>query len=137
MKLFTSLLFICLFTFTSFSQKAEFKFEKETIDYGKIYSGTDGTRTFVFTNVGKEPLIITRVQSSCGCTVPKKPEQPIMPGEKGEIKVSYDTKRIGGFSKIITIYSNAKNEHKTVKIKGYIKKKQTSPEKEKSLLSNS
>ena len=69
-------------------------------------------RVFVFTNVGDEPIIIRRIQSSCGCTVPKKPEAPIMPGEKGEIKVSYDTNRVGGFSKSITIFSNAKNAKK-------------------------
>lgn len=137
MKFFTSLLLISFFVFNTYSQKAEFKFEKETINYGKIDSGSDGVRTFVFTNIGKEPLVINRIQSSCGCTVPKKPEKPIMPGEKGEIKVSYDTKRIGGFSKIITIYSNAKTNRKVIKIKGYIKKKKTSPEKEKSMLSNS
>lgn len=137
MKTLLSLAIITLISFSSFSQQAEFKFEKETIDYGKINAGSDGVRTFVFTNTGKEPLVINRIQSSCGCTVPKKPEKPIMPGEKGEIKVSYDTKRLGGFSKIITIFSNAKKNRKVVKIKGYIQKKQTSPVKEKSLLSNS
>ena len=137
MKTLLSLAIITLISFSSFSQQAEFKFEKETIDYGKINAGSDGVRTFVFTNTGKEPLVINRIQSSCGCTVPKKPEKPIMPGEKGEIKVSYDTKRLGGFSKIITIYSNAKKNRKVVKIKGDIQKKQTSPVKEKSLLSNS
>ena len=59
-----------------------------------------------------------------------------MPGEKGEIKVSYDTKRLGGFSKVITIFSNAKNPRKTIKIKGYVQKG-VSLEKEKSLLSDS
>lgn len=128
---------IFLLLFISFSLNAqEFKFEKETIDYGKIEKGANGERTFVFTNVGNAPLIIKNIQSSCGCTVPKKPEKPIMPGEKGEIKVSYDTKRIGGFSKMITIFSNAKNARKIIKIKGYVTK-ETSLEKEKSLLSDS
>ncbi len=137
MKTLYSLLFFCLITITSLGQEtAEFKFEKETIDYGKIAKGSDGVRTFVFTNVGKQPLIISNIQSSCGCTVPKKPEKPIMPGEKGEIKVSYDTKRLGGFSKVITIFSNAKATRKIIKIKGYVKKG-VSLEKEKSLLSDS
>ena len=92
--------------FISFSINAqEFKFDKETINYGKIEKDSNGERIFIFTNVGDEPLIIQRIQSSCGCTVPKKPEKPIMPGEKGEIKVSYATNRVGGFSKSITIYS--------------------------------
>ena len=100
----------------------------------KIISGADGVRVFEFTNVGKSPLIISRVQASCGCTVPKKPNYPIMPGEEWKIEVAYDTKRLGGFSKAITIFSNAKNERKMVKIKGYIEKT-VSFEKKKNLLS--
>jgi len=111
----------------------EFKFEQETIDYGKIEKASEGARVFVFTNVGDQPLIIETIKSSCGCTVPKKPEAPIMPGEKGEIKVSYDTKRVGGFSKSITISSNAKIPKKIIKIKGFVNK-EISLEKEKSLL---
>jgi hypothetical protein len=67
--------------------------------------------------------------------VPKKPENPIMPGEKGEIKVSYDTNRIGGFSKQITILSNAITARKIVKIKGLVSNVALL-EKEKSILSN-
>lgn len=79
-------------------------------------------------------MIITRVQASCGCTVPKKPEEPVMPGEKGKIEVSYDTKRLGGFSKSITIFSNAINERKLIKIKGIVERLNV-PEKKKSILS--
>ena len=123
--------------FISFSINAqEFKFEKETINYGKIEKDSNGERVFIFTNVGDEPLVIKRIQSSCGCTVPKKPEKPIMPGEKGEIKVSYATNRIGGFSKSITIYSNAKNPKKVIRIKGLVNKP-ISLEKTKSILTDS
>ena len=66
-------------------------FEIETIDYGEIIKGSDGVRTFTFENTGDAPLEIQGVRSSCGCTIPKKPEQPIAPGEKGEITVKYDT----------------------------------------------
>ncbi|WP_440880734.1 DUF1573 domain-containing protein [Tenacibaculum sp. C7A-26P2] len=100
---FVTILFIALTV-----NAQEIQFDEETIDYGKIAPGSEGKRVFKFTNVGDEPLIIESVQSTCGCTVPKKPEKPIMPGEKGEIEVSYDTKRKGGFSKAITIISNAK-----------------------------
>ena len=103
--------------------------------YGKINKGADGERIFVFTNIGDAPIIIQNVQSSCGCTIPEKPEKPVMPGEKGEIKVSYDTKRVGGFSKQITILSNAKTARKTLKIKGYVRNA-VLLEKEKSMLSN-
>jgi hypothetical protein len=134
MKAFGTLL---LTFFISISLNAqEFKFEKETIDYGKIDKGTTGERIFVFTNTGDAPLIIKNIQSSCGCTVPKKPEKPVMPGEKGEIKVSYDTNRLGGFSKSITIFSNAKNSRKVIRIKGFVNKG-GSLQKEKSMLSDS
>ncbi len=99
----------------------EFKFEKETINYGKIPQGSEGLRVFEFTNIGEAPLIIKKTKSTCGCTLPKKPNSPIMPGEKGQISVSYDTKRMGGFSKAIIIFSNAKQERKMLKIKGVIK----------------
>jgi hypothetical protein len=130
-QLFLAFLFISI----SFHAQ-EFQFEAETIDYGKIEKASNGERTFVFTNIGDQPLIIDRIKSSCGCTVPKKPEAPVMPGEKGEIKVSYDTKRVGGFSKSITITSNAKNTVKVIKIKGFVNK-EISLEKEKSILSDS
>ncbi len=98
----------------------EFKFEKETINYGKIAQGSKGIRVFEFTNIGEAPLIIKKINSTCGCAVPKRPDKPIMPGEKGQISVSYDTKRMGGFSKAITVFSNAKEERKMLKIKGLI-----------------
>ena len=129
----TSLALFLSLTFSG-QEKAQFTFEFETIDYGKIKQGSNGVRVFEFTNTGKSPLLITRVISSCGCTVPKKPEQPILPGEKGSIEVSYDTKRLGGFSKMITIFSNAKAPRKQIKIKGYVDKI-GAPEKKKNLLS--
>ncbi|PCI06903.1 MAG: hypothetical protein COB73_09180 [Flavobacteriaceae bacterium] len=115
-----------------------FKFEVETIDYGKIEKGSDGVRVFTFTNTGKSPLIVEKVKGSCGCTVPTKPEAPIMPGETGEIQVKYDTNRVGGFSKTVTITSNASEPVKRLKIKGIVLKPSTSSavEKEKSLISN-
>ena len=120
MKTFGILVIALIVSISSNAQ--EFKFEKEIINYGKIKKGANGERTFVFTNVGDAPIIIEHIQSSCGCTVPEKPEQPIMPGGQGEIKVSYDTKRVGGFSKQITILSNAITARKALKIKGYVEK---------------
>ena len=134
MKVIFTVLVLGLISFSATAQ--EFKFEEETINYGKIDKGSDGKRVFVFTNVGDQPIVIKRIQSSCGCTVPKKPERPVMPGEKGEIKVSYATNRVGGFSKSITIYSNAKNPTKVLRIKGLVNKG-ISLEKKKSILTDS
>ncbi|WCC43822.1 DUF1573 domain-containing protein [Tenacibaculum finnmarkense] len=121
MKRILSFIAVCFITLTVSAQ--EFKFETETIDYGKVGIASEGKRTFEFTNIGDEPIIIKDVISSCGCTVPKKPEAPIMPGQKGQIEVSYDTKKPGGFSKTLTVVSNAKTKRKRIKIKGFIAKK--------------
>lgn len=109
---------ILLAAITTNAQEA--KFEEETIDFGEIAKGSNGTRIFEFTNVGDAPLIIKTVQSTCGCTIPKKPEKEIMPNEKGSIAVSYDTNRIGRFSKSVTVYSNGKSERKILRIKGNV-----------------
>lgn len=95
-------------------------FEAETVDYGTIKQNSDGVRTFTFTNNGNAPLIISDVKSSCGCTVPGYSKTPIMPGEKGEITVSYDTKRVGAFSKTITVSSNATEQTTQFKVKGNV-----------------
>lgn len=110
--LFTTLL-------VSGQEKAEIQFKEETIDYGKISRGSDGVRVFEFTNTGDAPLVITNVRSSCGCTIPKKPEEPILPGQTGQIEVKYDTNRAAGpFRKAITVSSNANSPTKILKIKG-------------------
>ena len=96
--------------------------ESEIIDYGQIGQNDDGERVFSFTNTGKAPLIISNVKTSCGCTVPTYPKTAILPGDTGEIAVSYDTKRIGVFSKTITVFSNADEPTKTLKIKGEVLK---------------
>ena len=127
MKTILPFLVLCFIGLTMNAQ--EFKFVTESIDYGKISQGSEGTRTFEFTNIGDAPLIITGVQSTCGCAIPKKPEKPIMPGEKGQIQVSYDTSRMGGFSKAVTIISNAKQSRKMIKIKGFVSKEKLNKEK--------
>ena len=127
MKKIFLILFIGIFVIQSKAQEVNpdsivpiFEFVDEVIDYGDIAHNSDGNRVFKFTNVGKTPLIISQVKGSCGCTVPTKPEEPIMPGEVGEIKVKYATNRIGPFSKTVTITSNASEETKVLRIKGRV-----------------
>ncbi|MDB4148689.1 DUF1573 domain-containing protein [Flavobacteriaceae bacterium] len=117
--LFTGLLFLVTNLFSQ-EKLAEIKFTETIIDYGIIENGEDGNRTFVFKNTGNSPLVFTRIFSSCGCTIPKKPEKPVMPGESGEIQVSYDTKRTGIFQKAITVKSNAKTANVILRIKGEV-----------------
>lgn len=98
-------------------------FEKTIHDYGTLEQHGDGHCEFAFTNKGKEPLILTNVRSSCGCTVPQWPKQPILPGESEKIKVKYDTKRVGVINKSVTVYSNATTGTVVLKIKGKINAK--------------
>ncbi len=102
---------------------AEFRFDNERHDFGELDEGPKATHEFSFTNVGKEPLIITNARASCGCTVPKWPKEPILPGQSSSIKVEYNTKgRPNSFNKAITITSNAKSRTKVIYIKGFVKK---------------
>lgn len=94
--------------------------DKEDHDYGTMYQNSNGTTNFVYTNNGHEPLLFSRVKSSCGCTVPKWSRQPLMPGQTDTLKVIYDTKRLGSFHKSITIESNATEGRVVLKIKGKV-----------------
>ena len=105
---------------------AEISFEKETHDFGTIPYEGDGVYEFKFTNTGKQPLIITNARGSCGCTVPTYSKEPIPPGATGAIKVSYDTKRVGGFTKTVTVESNAQTPTKILTIKGNVESKEDS-----------
>lgn len=113
---------------------AHIEFEGTTHDYGNITVGDNGSYSFKFKNTGGEPLIIQDVRTSCGCTVAKKPATPIMPGDSDEIIVKYDTRRLGGFHKTITITSNADNASVILTIKGNIaaKPQETPPVKPES-----
>lgn len=110
------------------------QFEKTTHDYGNIMEGENGECEFVFKNTGKEPLILTNVYSSCGCTVPSWPKEPIMPKKSNVIKVKYNTTRLGTINKKITVISNAENGTIELFIKGNVsaKPQETLPDKTQS-----
>jgi len=122
MKKTVLMLFVGLLSMGIYAQDtAKIEFKSETIDYGEIEKGSNGVRVFEFTNTGNAPLVISSVKSSCGCTIPKKPEQPIQPGKNGQIEVKYDTNRVGPIRKAITVISNADTPTKVLKIKGNVK----------------
>ena len=121
---------IILFAFTFISSigfaqngpKIVFSAKDNTIDYGQVTKTENGTRDFTFTNTGNAPLIITNVLSTCGCTVPTKPTEPIMPGKTGKITVKYNMAP-GPIRKTITVESNAINYdggRVALKIKGEV-----------------
>lgn len=120
MKKFALIALVALISFTAQAQ-AEITFKSETIDYGTISKGSDGLRVFEFTNTGDAPLIITNIRSSCGCTIPKKPDGPVAPGESSTIEVKYDTNRVGPIRRSITVMSNASEPMIALKIKGEVK----------------
>ncbi|HMQ49136.1 MAG TPA: DUF1573 domain-containing protein [Saprospiraceae bacterium] len=102
-------------------------FQTETVDYGVIEQGSEPFRVFAFTNTGNAPLIISHAKGSCGCTVPTYPTDPIAPGESGEIKVRYDTNRVGKFTKRVTLTTNVGTEQKVLTITGEVKPKPEEP----------
>ena len=122
MKQLIIILFIGLMSLSVSAQDkvAKIEFKLSTIDYGTIEKGSDGVRVFEFTNTGNAPLIISKVSSSCGCTIPKKPTEPILPGETGEIEVKYDTNKVNPIRKTITVISNAQTPTVALKIKGLV-----------------
>ena len=106
---------------TAVPEGPEIVLDKDIHDYGTVVQNGDGLSHFKITNTGNEPLIISNVKSSCGCTVPKWTKEPIMPGESTVIDVKYATNRIGPINKSVTISSNAVNTPtKVIRIKGKV-----------------
>ncbi|MFT5846010.1 MAG: hypothetical protein ACI902_000047 [Psychroserpens sp.] len=122
MKKLVAILCIAFISLGAMAQEktAKIEFKTDVIDYGTIEKGSDGVRIFEFTNTGNAPLIISNVKSTCGCTVPKKPKGPILPGETGKIEVKYDTNRVNPIRKTITVTSNADTPNVALKIKGLV-----------------
>lgn len=83
-------------------------FKENSKDFGDITQGQQVAHTFVLTNTGKQPLIISNVAATCGCTVPSWPKEPVAPGKSAEIKVSFNsTGKVGKQNSVVRIYSNA------------------------------
>jgi hypothetical protein len=108
--------------------QATFKFKEEEYSFGTIKQGETVNHDFEFTNSGKEPLVITNATGSCGCTVPVWPKDPIPPGGKGTIKVSFNSAgKMGMQDKTITLTSNAKQSPMIIHIKGTVEKADEKP----------
>ena len=122
MKTLVSMLVLFFVGFSTMTAQnaPQFKFETEVIDYGEIKKGSDGVRVFKFKNIGNAPLVIENIYSSCGCTIPSWTKTPIAPQESGQIEVKYNTDIVGPIRRTISIYSNADESTKAVKIKGKV-----------------
>lgn len=103
--------------------QAEITFEKLEHDYGEVPQGGNGVTEFKYTNTGKVPLMLSKVRSSCGCTVPSWSKEPLMPGQSALITVKYNTNNVGVINKNVTVESNASNNRVILKIKGKVVKK--------------
>lgn len=141
-KILLSFLFILFTALTVKAQDAaqqpaanpnapEISFDKLVHDYGTIFQAADGGCEFKFTNTGKEPLILQKPITSCGCTTSSWPQEPVLPGKSDVIKVNYNTNNIGPINKTITVNSNAKTGSFRLTIKGTVVAKPvtTSPDK--------
>ena len=103
-------------------KQAVITFDKTEYDFGKILQGEVVSYTFRFTNTGNVPLIITGVDKSCGCTASEYPNEPIAPGEGGNIKITYDSKGHFGFqTKSVVVVSNAMPATTTLRIKAEVR----------------
>ena len=122
--LFTALMLVCSIAYAS--AQAEIKFDKLTHDFGTFpESSPVVTCTFTFTNTGDQPLVINQAVASCGCTVPEYPKDPVQPGAKGSVKVTYNGtgKFPGHFKKSITIRTNGKVEMTRLYVEGTMEEK--------------
>lgn len=99
---------------------ASIEFDTISHNFGAVAFNGDAKIEFVFTNSGKAPLLLTHVKSTCGCTIPVWSKEPVNPGKKGRILVSYDTHRVGAFNKSIYVYSNAANGVQRLTITGKV-----------------
>ena len=115
------------FAFAQSGQKqAEIKFDKLTHNFGTITDKDPVQKcTFTFTNVGNAPLVINQAVASCGCTVPQYSKKPIMPGEKGSITVTFNSRGQfpSHFKKTVTVRSNGKIEMTRLYVEGTIAEK--------------
>jgi hypothetical protein len=98
------------------------KFENTEHQFGKVPQNKPVTVEFSFSNPGRKPLIIEDATAECGCTKPEYPKKPLMPGQKGTIKVTYDAKEPGAFTKRVTVKLVNVSETKILTIKGEVLK---------------
>ena len=115
------MVFICAMAQDSINDKIIF--DKTVHDFGIIDKGSKAECVFSFINKSQTPVAVTRVEASCGCTVPTWSKEPVKPNNSGEIKVKYNTNITGLFVKTITIFTTLDKEPLTLTVKGEVKKK--------------
>jgi hypothetical protein len=129
MKKFFAIAVIVLFyminqqsLFSTTNPKAIIEWKETSIDMGNTPFNKSITVEFIFKNPGMVPLVISKVEPSCGCTVADFPKQPVLSGSEGQISVTFDAKTEGFFSKTISVYSNSEEGLTQLYIKGFVVK---------------
>lgn len=123
-----TLMFVSLSSFTGNNNEfkninldgSEVIWEADSHNFGEIPQNKPVSVDFKFTNTGDSPLVITEVKTSCGCTASNYPKTAIQPGETSKITVDYNAKKLGAFSKTISVVTNADEQTKTLHIKGTV-----------------
>ena len=101
-------------------EDARFNWVHTVFDFGNIKQNVPVHHTFKFTNNGDEPLVITSVQASCGCTVTEYSKDPVPPGAEGFVKATYNAAQVGIFNKTVTVNANTPGEAVLLTIKGTV-----------------
>lgn len=112
--------------FPSTEEPKEIEWKKTTHDFGEIIQGTKAKYTFVFTNKGNTPIVISNATASCGCTVPNFSKEPVAPGAQGSVTAIFDSSgKSGNFAKNITVTTNLGQS--ILYIKGNIRIEESKP----------
>ncbi len=125
--IFSTVLFTSLLTLSAFTSTIDslVRFDKTEHDFGQIQQGEPQTAHFQITNLSDEPMILTKVKGSCGCTATAFSNEPIAPGQSTEIEATYNAKVIGAFTKTVTVTTNLEPDPITLKIKGTVQARQS------------
>lgn len=119
-------LLLSLFSFFGFlghaQEKGKLEFSSKVIDFGELREGANAERSLSFKNIGGKPVKIKRISSTGHVSVEDYPQNAVQPGNSGNIKISYNTDKIGPIRRTLTVYSNAQNSFESIKIKGVVKK---------------
>lgn len=122
MKKLSMICLMAIFALTAMAQKPVITFDETEFNFGQVpEEGGRVSHVFEFTNTGDATLILTNVRASCGCTTPSWPKEPVEPGQKAEITVTYNPAgRPGAFTKTVTITANTEPETTTIRIRGEV-----------------
>jgi len=119
LKLIFTLLVAACFTF-AFTSPKPIHFDKMEHDFGTITQGIPQKAVFKLTNESDEPLVLTKVKGSCGCTATSYSTEPIPAGETTEIEATFNAKSVGTFRKTISVFTNIQDDPYILSIKGTV-----------------